>query len=102
MSTRAYLAVSRDHLRSLASDGVLRREGTVAFVSESDDEEDETDAAASAADWAEQEDGEALVVVADLDDPEDPAEDVPLTRIACFLVGDELAWYAVQELDSLP
>ncbi|MFY0407567.1 hypothetical protein [Solicola sp. PLA-1-18] len=101
MSTRAYLAVTREHLRALRSDGVLRREGTVAFVAVSDDEEDEDDAASSAAAWAEDEHGEALVVAADLDDAEDPAEDVPLTRIASFLVGEDLAWYAAQELDLL-
>jgi hypothetical protein len=96
--SRAYLATSLDGLRALAG-GALPADAYACVVAESDDEQDEYDAMAVAGEIAEERWGSVLVVAVDADGEVTGA--VPLADVAAIHVGDELAWYATQELDTL-
>ncbi|WP_370615872.1 hypothetical protein [Mumia sp. Pv 4-285] len=100
MSRRAYLATHGDGLRALARDGALPADAYACVVAESDDEQDEYDAMAVAGEIAEERWGTVLVVATDTDGA-DVTGAVALPDVAAIHVGDELAWYAAQELDAV-
>lgn len=97
---RAYLAIGSAGLRALRDDGVLPADAYEPFVADDEDEEAEYDAMCNAAEHAQERFGEVVVVAADVDLGA-PAGDVPLEAVASFHVGEELSWYAAQELDDL-
>ncbi|MGH1563387.1 hypothetical protein [Mumia sp. DW29H23] len=103
MSRRAYLAVPATALRALAEDGELPADAYACVVAESDDEQDEYDAMAVAGEIAEERWGAVLVVATDAGDGPDGEVTgaVALREVAAIHVGDDLAWYATQELDAV-
>lgn len=102
MTHRAYLATDLEGLRALHIDGVLPAAAYDAFVATSEDEEAEYDAMQAAADEAFLQHGARLVVAADVElTSAGSAGAVPLDSVASFHVGEDLAWYATQELVTL-
>ena len=92
---RLYLTADAAALRSLQDGGSV---ALPAYVAASDDEEDEFTALAAAAETGN------VVVVADVDDPDD-GDDQAITLdqvVAVHVDADgsgDLAWYATQEID---
>ncbi|MGH3423598.1 MAG: hypothetical protein ACRDO8_02645, partial [Nocardioidaceae bacterium] len=86
----------------LYTDRVLPAGAYEPYFARAADEEAEYDALRAAAEHAHDRYGAFLVVAADVEfSDDDPAADVPLGAVASFHIGDELAWYAAQELGDL-
>ncbi|KAA1422470.1 hypothetical protein FE697_015115 [Mumia zhuanghuii] len=98
--SRAYLATHGDGLRALGRDGVLPADAYACVVAESDDEQDEYDAMAVAGEIAEERWG-AVLVLATETDADEVTGTVALRDVEAIHVGDELAWYATQELETV-
>ncbi|MBW9204898.1 hypothetical protein KV102_02550 [Mumia sp. zg.B53] len=103
MTRRAYLAVRAADLRSLADTGELPGDAYACVVAASDDEQDEYDAMAVAGEIAEERWGSVLVIAmqAAAGPDGEVTGPVALRDVAAIHVGDELAWYATQELDAV-
>ncbi|KHL16417.1 hypothetical protein CLV56_2805 [Mumia flava] len=100
MSRRAYLATDRPALRALSDVGQLAAGSYAVVEAASTDEQDEYDAMVEAGELAEQRWGEALVVAVEAAAVTPPG-DVDRADVASLHVGEDLAWYATQELETL-
>ncbi|MFD1825520.1 MULTISPECIES: hypothetical protein [Mumia] len=103
MSVRAYLAVDPAALRRLAGDERLPADAYEGVVAASDDEQDEYDAMAVAGEIAEERWGTVLVLAIEAPGGagSEMSSPVALRDVEAIHVGDELAWYATQELDDV-
>lgn len=103
MSVRAYLAVDPAALQRLADDGSLPADAYEGVVAASDDEQDEYDAMAVAGEIAEERWGTVVVLATEA--PGGPGSELSgplaLREVEAIHVGEELAWYATQELDDV-
>ena len=111
MTARCYVPATLERLRGYVEQGALPA-GPDRFMPESDQEEDEYAALMTAADAAAEllgGPGRRVVVVAEVDDPDQPIPMSSVVAVHCDVADrpadadpdEDLAWFATQEIPDL-